>query len=235
MTLQEIMRTLATMRGAVTGAAEDRRDPIIWALACLIEAVVTVGPENAESLLTDAKSIGETIRSGGTMPPETEKIGTFSGQWRPLSNFHQSPVWWGDDLTPARIWPDVETPYQLAKTLNPQVRLSGILIADRGAGPGAMKKWGNRVRPLRADWESIKVQLMRELVFDKFERTQSLWQLLVSSGDRLIEEGNTWGDVVWGVTLYDIPGRGLKKGDGQNLLGKLLMETRDRLRALDQE
>lgn len=62
---------------------------------------------------------------------------------------------------------------------------------------------------------------MRILVEDKF-RHYGMRVALVGTGDAMLVEGNTWGDKFWGVC----------RGEGENQLGKLLMERRAFLAAL---
>jgi len=45
---------------------------------------------------------------------------------------------------------------------------------------------------------------------------------LLATGDAELVEGTTWGDVTWGIDL--------NTGEGENHLGKLLMELRTRYR-----
>ena len=68
-------------------------------------------------------------------------------------------------------------------------------------------------------WESRKVQTMRDIVWSKFSQNPKLARKLLATGGRYLEETNWWGDKVWGVY----------RGEGQNLLGKILMDTRARL------
>ena len=60
---------------------------------------------------------------------------------------------------------------------------------------------------------------MREVVWAKFSQNPELGKKLLATGDRYLEETNWWGDRLWGVY----------QGEGENLLGKILMETRARL------
>jgi len=83
--------------------------------------------------------------------------------------------------------------------------------------PGQAKKLGKSIE-LRPDWEEIKIEVMRELLRQKFDITKhyDLWlELHMTKPDELVE-GNWWGDTFWGVC----------KGKGENHLGKLLMEIR---------
>jgi predicted NAD-dependent protein-ADP-ribosyltransferase YbiA (DUF1768 family) len=58
---------------------------------------------------------------------------------------------------------------------------------------------------------------MRTALEVKFATYPALLALLKSTGRREIQEGNTWGDTVWGLV----------DGKGQNWLGRMLMDIRD--------
>lgn len=77
-----------------------------------------------------------------------------------------------------------------------------------------------RHRPLRADWEQVKDDVMREAVRQKFRTHQDIQQVLLDTGDEELVE-NTTGDYYWGIG---------SKGGGKNMLGKILMEVRAELR-----
>lgn len=90
--------------------------------------------------------------------------------------------------------------------------------------PGEAKRFSKSIQ-LRPDWEKIKVEVMRELLKEKF--SQPLFKiLLLSSGEEELIEGNWWHDQFWGSCECQkhsqIP--------GQNMLGNLLMEIRDEIR-----
>lgn len=59
------------------------------------------------------------------------------------------------------------------------------------------KKAGRQLM-LRKDWEAVKVGVMRELVFAKFNQNTALAEKLRATGDASLEEGNDWGDRTWG-------------------------------------
>lgn len=159
----------------------------------------------------------------------------FLGADRYLSNMYYAAVAWGDAVTPLRLWPLNELPYVLAKTLSPETRAAGTELFRRveeakpGAGAAAINRWGKEL-VLRPDWDRAKDAVMLALVRDKFARNAELKALLFATGNGLIEEGNDWGDLYWGVALRGNPGRGIKPGDGQNKLGRILMRVRDELR-----
>lgn len=66
-----------------------------------------------------------------------------------------------------------------------------------------------------------KCMVMRFALDYKFERGTSWSKELVATGTSEIVEVNNWGDTFWG---YDI-----NKQQGQNMLGKMLMEIRSNL------
>ena len=84
--------------------------------------------------------------------------------------------------------------------------------------PNIVKKLGERVK-LRKDWDSKKLEFMNWGVREKF-KNNTLKELLLSTGDEELIEGNTWKDTFWGVC----------NGKGKNNLGKILMEVRRELR-----
>jgi ribA/ribD-fused uncharacterized protein len=77
----------------------------------------------------------------------------------------------------------------------------------------------SRKRPLRPDWEEVKVDIMREAVLAKFIQHTDLQEILIDTGNAPIVE-HSERDSYWGDG---------GDGKGQNVLGKLLMEVRERL------
>ncbi|KAI9135340.1 NADAR family protein [Acaryochloris sp. CCMEE 5410] len=78
-----------------------------------------------------------------------------------------------------------------------------------------------RTRPLRPDWEAVKDDVMRQAVLCKFETHADIRDILLSTGHQDLVE-NAPGDYYWGCG---------QNGTGKNMLGKILMEVRERLRA----
>lgn len=136
-------------------------------------------------------------------------INAFMDEYRWLSNFWFVPV----ELDGVS-YSSVEHAYQAAKTLDLEARERIRAAKD----PGAAKRLGKGV-VLRADWQQVRVQVMRDLVRQKFQQPY-LAQKLLDTGDQELVEGNWWGDTFWGVC----------KGKGENHLGKILMDTRQELR-----
>ena len=138
-------------------------------------------------------------------------INKFKEEYFFLSNFFMHPV----GNSEGEIYPSVEHAYQAAKTIDSQEKAS----IKNAVTAGAAKRIGKNVT-LRADWEEIKIDVMRQLVFEKFFFDRQLCDMLLDTGDQPLVEGNNWGDVFWGQV----------KGVGENWLGKILMECRDSLR-----
>lgn len=132
-------------------------------------------------------------------------INSFRGKYYFLSNFYMAPVTY-DGIT----YTNSEAAFQAQKCKNP---------ADRKAfanlNPSEAKKKGRHVA-LRDDWESGKYAIMYRIVLEKFEQNPLLRLKLQATGDSHLEEGNNWGDRIWGTV----------NGEGNNLLGKILMMVR---------
>jgi ribA/ribD-fused uncharacterized protein len=178
----------------------------------------------------------EEERARAELAAGNRPVRVFQGEDRCLSNLYRAPVAWGDEVTPVRIWPCNELPYVMAKTLSASKRAEGVAVYEAASaeasklGGGAIKRWGSALDGDRADWDAIKDAVMLALVRDKFARSPALAAHLLATGSGLIQEGNTWGDLYWGVALKDNPRRGIKAGEGQNRLGLILMRVRDELR-----
>ncbi|MFD8248150.1 NADAR family protein [Nocardia sp. NPDC059691] len=143
-------------------------------------------------------------------------IDRFRGEHEYLSNFSDYPAEYAD------VWfPTAEHAFAAAKTTNPR----WVEQIEAAATPGEAKKLGRQL-PLRPDWEQVKPAVMAEILRDKFTRDPRLRDLLVSTGDQLLIEGNDWNDDYWGRCLRP----GLVTPAGANMLGRTLMQVRGELR-----
>lgn len=143
-------------------------------------------------------------------------ISSFRGVHRFLSNFYPAPVL-GIDGT---AYPSVEHAFQAAKTTDPT--LQNMMRSGTAAQAKAL---GRTVR-LRPDWEEIKVNVMFQLIENKFSREPLRSQLLATGEEELVE-GNTWHDNFWGeCRCSSCKG----KGEKQNVLGRILTAVRSKLR-----
>ena len=139
----------------------------------------------------------------------------FQGEYRFLSNFWgcEHPVEGEFGLR----FNTVEHAYQAAKCEYQEDAEKFQSLSS----PGEAKRLGRQVK-IRPDWEEIKLQVMEELVRDKFSFNPELKEKLLATGDQELQEGNRWGDTFWGVDL--------RTGRGENHLGRILMKVRGELR-----
>lgn len=139
---------------------------------------------------------------------EIKYIQTFRGEYEFLSNFYNAPV-----IYKGLTYQNSEAAFQAQKCTSEEEKKQFTAM-----NPSEAKRTGRRIK-LRPDWEDVKVDEMRNIVRAKFSQNPELAEKLIQTGDAYLEEGNTWGDRTWGTV----------NGSGQNLLGKILMETRDKL------
>lgn len=89
-------------------------------------------------------------------------------------------------------------------------------LADRLVSEGAH---------VREDWEESKLDIMRNIVERKFVAGSRMAKMLLRTEDEELVEGNNWGDTYWGVSPVG-------SHNGQNWLGRLLMDRRQVLREI---
>jgi hypothetical protein len=136
-------------------------------------------------------------------------ITEFQDDYRFLSNFWLSPVEY-EGLT----YSCSESAFQAAKSSDPEVRKQFTYL-----NPAKAKALG-RVITLRHDWGEVRVDVMRQILRNKFAPATPLALRLLQTGTQELQEGNNWGDMFWGMV----------DGVGENWLGILLMEIREELR-----
>ncbi|MFD0270442.1 NADAR family protein [Streptomyces sp. NPDC127106] len=115
-------------------------------------------------------------------------------------------------------WPTVEHYFQAQKFLGTR---HAHVIRQAPTPLRAAELGRDRSKPLRRDWERVKDDVMRRAVDAKFRTHADIHEILLSTGDEEIVEDTT-SDHYWG--------RG-RTGTGKNMLGRILMRTRTRLRA----
>lgn len=133
-------------------------------------------------------------------------IGPFEGKYDWLSNFYITDIEY-DGI----IYKSSEHAFQAAKSSDKEVRE----WVGQANTPAEAKKRGRKVVK-RDDWEDIRIEVMEEILINKFSK-RPLRQKLRQTGDEELVEVNWWGDKFWGVC----------RGVGENNLGKLLMKIRN--------
>lgn len=126
-----------------------------------------------------------------------------------LSNFYMATVRFD-----GKLYPSVEHAYQASKTLD---NISREIIR-KAKTPSDAKKLGQGLE-IRTDWHDVRIDIMRSLIREKFENP-FLRPLLLSTGDAALILNNKWNDKFWGIC----------RGTGENWLGKILMEERNRIK-----
>lgn len=83
-----------------------------------------------------------------------------------------------------------------------------------------------------ASWSKIRLGVVTDGNYLKFSQNKVLRDELLSTGDKVIVEGSPY-DKIWGVGLQfdDERIEDEKNWNGENLLGKALMEVRSKLRS----
>lgn len=134
--------------------------------------------------------------------------------YREFSNFFPSAF----DLDGKR-WPTTEHYFQAQKfTATPEYQ-EEIRLAKT---PEKAKSLGaSREKPIRADWDQVREDVMKKALKAKFTQNADLKAMLLSTGNRPLVEANPT-DSYWGY------GRTKK---GKNRMGILLQQLRDELRA----
>lgn len=142
---------------------------------------------------------------------ERKCIDYFRGEYAFLSNFYPVSI-----VFEGIVYLNAEAAYQAQKCAERKDRVQfERLSADEA------KRLGRKVE-LRSDWDQVKLAVMEAVVRAKFTQNPYLAEYLLATGDRELKEGNTWGDVYWGINL--------RTGKGENHLGHILMALRSELR-----
>ncbi|WP_338421229.1 NADAR family protein [Nostoc parmelioides] len=116
-----------------------------------------------------------------------------------------------------KIWPTSEHYFQAQKFVDTPHEEQ---IRQAQTPREAAQMGRDRTLTLRADWEVVKDDVMREALGAKFTQHPDLNEKLLATGNAEIVE-HTTNDSYWGDG---------GDGSGKNMLGKLLMETRERIR-----
>jgi ribA/ribD-fused uncharacterized protein len=149
----------------------------------------------------------------------TYVIPRFENEHFFLSNFYENPIFFDSPIGMLQFKTG-EHAFQAAKykAMDPEDQKKRIdyVKAVMDAPTASKAKYAGRsVKIDLAKWEEVKVEAMRDVVFNKFESPDMSAKLL-STGFAMLVEGNDWGDTFWGRV----------NGKGYNMLGVILMEVR---------
>lgn len=148
-------------------------------------------------------------------------IDSFSGQWAFLSNFYPC------EISFQGIKYHSQEHFYVAMKIKDDQIIDGKFYTyqecrkaiSKVSTAGKVKKFGRSKIKVRKDWGDIKLKVMEFGLRKKFQHND-LKEMLLSTGDNKLVEGNWWKDIFWGVC----------DGIGENHLGKLLMKIRDEIK-----
>ena len=168
----------------------------------------------------------------------------FYGKEHPFSNFYEAQI-----ECEGKIWSTSEHYFQAMKFSHLPDYFDLIVNADTPAKTAALarqkklqygdgwyvnkSKYGDlkinqdiqiskdRGYTLRSDWEEVKDNIMRKIVYCKFYSNLQLRQYIISTGDLMLYEDSP-SDYYWGIG---------KERNGKNMLGIILMEVRYKLQS----
>jgi ribA/ribD-fused uncharacterized protein len=179
--------------------------PLVW-LLFLIGATAAILAQTPATLAAAKKLNWDDTFDG--VVHDAKNIRGFVVEYRWLSNFFPCRVEWE-----GRVYGSAEVAFHSAKYPAAERDAFTKLDAEQARKLSRTKPYD------KAAWEARKLRTMREIVWAKFSQNPELAKKLLATGDRYLEETNWWGDKVWGVY----------QGEGENLTGKVLMDTRARL------
>lgn len=146
------------------------------------------------------------------MPTDPILFYSTSEAFGEFSNFAEFPIEMG-----RKRWPTSEHYFQAQKFTD---RSHAEAIRKAKSPMAAARMGRDWKKPIRKDWEKVKDGIMRQAVEAKFTQHEELKALLLSTGDRKLVE-HTSNDAYWGDG---------GDGSGKNMLGRILMEVRERLK-----
>jgi len=130
-----------------------------------------------------------------------------------FSNFSEYPV-----IIGGKEWPTTEHYFQAQKFAGTPFEEE---IRNLPTPMDAKLSGQDKTKPLRDNWDKVKDDIMRLAIFEKFSQHEELKKLLISTNNFYLVE-HTKNDSYWGDG---------NNGTGRNMLGKILMETRGKLRS----
>lgn len=193
------------------------------------EKFTPVLPKEKEKTKAPAAPAGpantaNTVRFSDTL--ENDYKGLANGAVAPFTMpLEQIP---GDGITypPLQTEPSWDTvDHYVAAMKFPNSPEHQMAIQQASSASEAKKMGVNRTFPVRTDWDSIRIRVMKAALLAKFRQNPELRKLLVDTKDKRLLYATT--DAFWGEGSInqDQIAKGAI-GKGQNTLGKLLQDVR---------
>lgn len=146
---------------------------------------------------------------------EEIKFYTTRGDHGCFSNFSRHHV-----FIDGKVWLTSEHYYQAMKFEDEYYQ---EMVRETETPREAADLGRNPAMPMREDWDDVKDDFMRKVVYAKFTQHIPQQTILLNTGDATLIE-HTKRDSYWGDG---------GDGTGKNMLGKILMETREKIREED--
>jgi len=146
------------------------------------------------------------------------KIYRFVNEYEFLSNFYPAVI-----IFEGVMYQTLEHAFAASKTFDKAFRKRIAKLPAKDAG--LAKSMGRKCK-LRSGWDEIKIRMMKDFLTQKFNQEPFRTKLL-ETGDQELIEGNYWHDNFWGDCLCEKCDENIP---GENNLGKLLMEIRQKLK-----
>ena len=140
-------------------------------------------------------------------------INIFRGEYNWLSNFYDCTVTYD-----GCEFKSVEHAYLYAKSPKDPDWLRYCLKET-----ASIVKRKSKSIDIRGDWDDVKLDIMYDLLIQKFNQ-EPFKTKLIETGEQNIIEGNSWGDEYWGVNLSVQPNY------GENHLGRIIMKIRKKIK-----
>lgn len=153
-----------------------------------------------------------------------EPISRFKGDNFFLSNFYTSPItieYRGEKYVMATGEHCFQGMKVAATIWTPEKASEWLKAVSDAPTPSKSKYLGRSIQIDVKKWNEMAFVCMQRTQELKYSQNPELREKLLSTGDRELIEGTDWGDKLWGVD---------EKGEGQNLLGKILMELRSKMK-----
>jgi ribA/ribD-fused uncharacterized protein len=164
------------------------------------------------------------VQAGENEASLQETENGFRDEYFFLSNFFVAPVtidYQGEQFT-LSTGEHLFQGMKVAAALQPEMNLSALRALEKAPTPAKAKYWGRSIRIDVEKWNKMSAQCMKRTLELKFLQHPDLMKKLVDTGELNLVEYNDWNDTLWGKSQ--------QTREGQNKLGRLLMELRGKER-----
>lgn len=129
-----------------------------------------------------------------------------------LCNFYMRPMTYK-----GRKYSNAEAAYQ-AQKCKEKADINSFVDGGLFSSPAAAREHGQTI-PIVDNWDDIRVEVMFDVIKEKFLQNPDLAARLLKTKGMLITEGDRFEDTFWGLT----------ENGGENHLGNILMYIRDNI------